>query len=56
MSTKWEENFDHEVVLAKWYRQKGKKKVHCCPEWNFMAIHDELPEFEACLCDISRLP
>jgi len=49
-------NFDHEELLAQKYRQQGKKSVHLCPDWDFMAIHSLSPEFEACLCDLSALP
>lgn len=52
----WEENMDHEEILAKHYRKQGKTKVHCCPEWDFMAIYEGSPEFEACLCDLDDLP
>lgn len=47
----WTENMDHEAVLYEYYKKEGKDKVHFCPEWDFMAIHEESPEFEACLCD-----
>ena len=53
LGVNWSENFDHEDVLALYYKKQGKKKVHCCPEWDYMAIHEGSPEFEACLCDLS---
>ena len=28
---------------------KGQRK-HYCPEWDFMAIDETMPEFEACYC------
>lgn len=46
----WSENMDHEDVLAEYYRRQGKKKVHLCPCWDYMAIHEESPEFRACDC------
>jgi len=50
------ENLDHEAILAEYYKKQGKKKVHFCPEWDFMAIHEESPEFQACLCYSDELP
>lgn len=26
--------------------------MHACPEWDFLEIDADSPEFEACLCDI----
>jgi len=50
LGVQWSENMDHEDILAEYYRQQGKTGVHCCPDWDFMAIHDESPEKEACTC------
>jgi hypothetical protein len=47
----WTENMDHEDILVHYYEEKGFKKVHKCPEWDFLAIHEDLPEFDACLCE-----
>jgi hypothetical protein len=38
---------DHEEVIFKTLTGKYK---HYCPEWDFMAIDEFSPEFEACLC------
>ena len=51
LGIQWSENMDHEDILAEYYRRQGRKKVHCCPDWDFMAIHEESPEFQACTCD-----
>ncbi|MAD98767.1 MAG: hypothetical protein CMB99_15695 [Flavobacteriaceae bacterium] len=47
----WSENLDHEEVLLKHYHKQGKKKAHLCPDWDYMAIHEDSPEFECCLCN-----
>jgi len=44
------ENHDHEEILAQYYKYQGRKKVHCCPNNEGMAIHEDSPEFEACHC------
>lgn len=31
-------------------RLKGLKK-HFCPDWDYMAIDETCPEFEACCCE-----
>jgi len=49
------ENHDHEAKLLHLYKEQGKKDVHFCPNWHYMAIHDKSPEFEACQCDLSKL-
>lgn len=46
----FEENLDHEALLYEKFREQQKTGVHFCPEWDYMAIHDESPEAEACLC------
>ena len=46
----FEQGMDHEDVLALYFKKQGRKKVHFCPEWDFLAIHEDSPEFEACLC------
>lgn len=51
----WSENMDHEDVLAEYYRRQRRKSVHLCPDWDFMAIHAQSPEFEACCCDKDTL-
>ena len=35
--------------------EQGRKGAHFCPDWDYMAIHDDMPEAEACLCDLSFL-
>lgn len=52
----WKENMDHEEVLAQYYKNQGKNRVHLCPDWDYMAIHDKSPEFEACGCYDEPLP
>jgi hypothetical protein len=44
------ENFDHEELLL-----SKRTKVHLCPDWDYMAIHEGSPEFECCTCDKSQL-
>lgn len=56
LSIPWEDNMDHEAVLFQYYRLKGAKKLHYCPDWDGMAIHQDSPEFAACTCDKSELP
>lgn len=55
LGIQWSENMNHEDVLAEHYRRQGRKSVHLCPDWDFMAIHDQSPEFEACTCDKEAL-
>lgn len=50
------ENMDHEDILILHYKKQGRKKVHLCPNWDYMAIHDESPEFEACTCYDNPVP
>lgn len=47
----WTENMDHEAVLFEYYKKRGAVKLHYCPDWDFMAIHDKSPEFDACTCE-----
>lgn len=56
LGVQWTENMDHEAVLFQYYKKQGMKKVHYCPDWDFMAIHSRSPEFEACCCDKDKLP
>lgn len=35
-------------------RLKGKMK-HFCPDWDYMAIDENCPEFEACACTLPKL-
>lgn len=48
----WTENMDHEAVLYEYYKKKGATKLHYCPDWDFMAIHEQSPEYDACTCEI----
>lgn len=43
---------DKEEIRLRLFKDQGKKDVHYCPDWDFMAIHSEMPEFEACCCDM----
>ncbi len=54
MSVKFEENHDHEAILMKHLQDKGFNRVHLCPDWDYMAIHDRSPEFEACTCTFAE--
>lgn len=47
----WTENMDHEAVLYEYYKKKGATGLHYCPDWDYMAIHDKSPEFDACTCE-----
>jgi hypothetical protein len=38
-------DYEYEQYL----KLKGEKK-HFCPDWDFMAIDEFCPEFEACTC------
>lgn len=49
------ENMDHEQLLVLHYRKQGKEKVHFCPDWDYMAIHANSPEFACCTCDKAAL-
>lgn len=49
------ENFDHEELLLMHLRLCKRTKVHLCPDWDYMAIHEGSPEFECCTCDKSQL-
>lgn len=55
LGVNWEENFGHEDVLAEYYKKKGFKKTHLCQDWDYMAIHEESPEFSCCTCDKDTL-
>ena len=47
----WTENLDHEEILHKYYTNQGKTGVHYCPDWDYMAIHDNSHEKTGCTCD-----
>ena len=51
MTKNQSENHDHEAVLLQKYLNQGKPKAHLCPDWDFMAIHADTPEFECCTCE-----
>lgn len=42
---------DLEEERFKRYKELGKSQVHYCPDWDFMAIHADMPEFESCCCE-----
>lgn len=42
-----DEPVDYEY--ERYLKLKGEKK-HFCPDWDFMAIDEFCPEFEACTC------
>jgi len=33
------------------YKKLQGKFKHFCPDWDFMAIDENCPEFEACTCE-----
>lgn len=37
------------------YAKLTGKMKHFCPDWDFMAIDETTPEFEACTCDKQAL-
>ncbi len=41
---------DVEEIRFQFFKRNGGLKVHFCREWDFMAIHEEMPEFESCTC------
>lgn len=41
---------DHEARSWCLYKAQGKTGVHYCPELDCMAIHDDMPEAQLCLC------
>lgn len=45
---------DREEIEHAKHLEQGKSGAHFCPEWDFMAIHDAMPEAKACLCDLSH--
>lgn len=56
MSQKFEENRSRiEDLVRKWLAE-GKRHVHFCPEWDYLPIHEESVEFEACLCGLNDAP
>jgi hypothetical protein len=60
MSQKFEEKPSsyeiHENALAERWKSEGKQRVHFCPEWDYLPIHEESVEFEACLCGLNDAP
>lgn len=32
----------------------GKKMWHLCPDWDYMEIDIDMPEFEACRCFVDK--
>lgn len=51
LGVQWTENMDHEAVLFEYYKKQGVKKLHYCPDWDYMVIHANSPEFQACTCE-----
>jgi hypothetical protein len=52
---KWRPGDDQELFFLEQFRSLGYEHVHLCPEWDFMAIHDRSPEFEACTCTFPEI-
>ena len=46
---------DREEVEHQKHLAENRTGAHFCPEWDFMAIHDDMPEAEACLCNLDHL-
>lgn len=44
-------NNSQEAQMLIKFRSEGKKLVHLCPDWDFMAIHADTDEIAACCCD-----
>lgn len=42
---------DHEKEMMNQFRREGRKLIHLCPDWDFMAIHADTDEILACSCD-----
>ena len=40
----------NEIVRNQKVAEAQKKRKHSCPEWDYMVIDEDSPEFEACLC------
>lgn len=51
LGVQWAENMDHEAVLFEYYKKMNHQKVHCCPDWDYMVIHEKSPEFATCTCE-----
>ena len=46
---------DREEIEHRKHLLEGRTGAHFCPDWDFMAIHDDVPEAEACLCNLDHL-
>ena len=44
---------DEETAFLRKFQQEGKKLAHLCFDWDFMAIHAEMDEIQACSCDFA---
>ena len=40
----------NEIVRSQEVAEAKRKRKHSCPEWDYMVIDEDSPEFEACLC------
>ena len=38
-----------------YYLIQGKTGIHYCPDWDSLAIHDDMPEAEVCCCDLTEI-
>lgn len=50
-----EQGMDTEARLLQSFKEQGKKKAHFCPNWHYMAIHENSVEFEGCQCSEDHL-
>ncbi len=42
----------HLAASERWHKKTcgGTKRIHECPDWDFMLICEACPEFECCTC------
>lgn len=52
-SRKWNYGvYDTEQKRFVMFSSRGFTRIHYCPDWDYLCIHDDTPEFDACRCDI----
>ena len=40
----------NEIVRSQEVAEAQNKRKHSCPDWDYMVIDEDSPEFESCLC------
>ncbi len=40
----------NEIVRSEEVSEAQKKRKHSCPDWDYMVIDEDSPEFDCCLC------